>query len=100
MSTRSGRSYGGFHLGDAQSFYRSTDARPSTCPTSAAVVAEPSRSDEYQFEHLPESNAVSPERAQAASLNYMDFCTQKIKLYTYIHHKIYNRPIFMLKLNL
>jgi len=102
MSTRRGRSYGGFQLGDAHSFYRSTDARPPTSPTptAAPVVTEPSRSDGYQFEHLPESDAVSPETAQAASLNYMDFCTQKIKFYTYIHHKIHNRPIFMLKLNL
>jgi len=29
----------------------------------------------------------------------MDFCVQKIKYYTFIHHKIYNRPIFMLQLN-
>jgi len=94
MSTRSGRSYGGFQLGDTQSFYRSTDARPPTSPT-AAVVTEPSRSDGYQFEHLPELDAVSPERAQAASLNYMDFGIQKIKFYTYIHHKVHNRPIFM-----
>jgi len=100
MLTRSGRSYGGFQLGNAQSFYRSTDAQPPTSPTAVPVVTEPSRSDEYQFEHLPELGAVSPERAQAASLNYIDFCTQKIKFYTYIHHKIHNRPIFMLKLNL
>ena len=95
MSTRSGRSYGGFQLGDAHSFYRSTDARPPTSPTptAAPVVTEPSRSDGYQFEHLPESDAVSLERAQAASLN-TDFRIQKIKFYTYIHHKIHNRPIF------
>jgi len=103
MSTRSGHSHGGFQLGDSQSFYRSTDGRPPTSPTAVPVVTEPSRSDGYEFEHLPEPDAVSPERAQVASLNYMDFCIQKIKFYkfyTYIHHKIHNRPIFMLKLNL
>jgi len=82
------------------SFYGLTDARPPTSPKAVPVVTEPSRSDEYQFEHLPESDAVSPEAAQTAYLNYMDCCIQKFKFYTYIHHKIHNRPIFMLKLSL
>ena len=77
MSTRSSRSYGGFQLGDACTDLRSMDARPPTSSTAVTVVTEPSRSDGYQFEHLPESDAVSPERAQAASLNYMDISIKK-----------------------
>ena len=75
-----GRSYSGFQLCDAQSFALLMCDLPLPC-TAGLVVTEPSRSDGYQFEHLPESDAVSAERAQAASLNYMDFYIQKIKLY-------------------
>jgi len=92
-----GRSYGEFSYATRRASIAlgPTGARPPTSPTAAPVVSEPNRSDWYLFEHLPGSDAVSPESAQAASLTYMDFCIQEIKFYTYIHHKIDNRPIYL-----
>jgi len=77
------------------------DAQAPTSSTAVPVVTEPSMGQTgISLNTFRSRMQFLQKEPKAASLNYMDFCIQKIKFYTYIHHKIQNRPIFMLKLNL
>jgi len=84
-----------------RSFYRSTDEQPPTSPTAPPVVTEPSILGQTgislnTFRKRMQFSRKSP----SGIFKLYGFLIQKIKFYTYIYHKIHNRSIFMLKLNL